>query len=85
MYASCEQAGLTDGFVDCLSFRYTNKEVQGTKFMDMLCFIVDNINSPEMIHAKIGELGGMHYRLGVRAAHMVTSTKPYTLLNARAY
>jgi hypothetical protein len=29
-----------------------------------------------MIHAKIGDLGGMHYRLGVRAAHMVTSTKP---------
>ena len=68
-----------------LSVRYSNKEVQGTKFMDMLCSIVDNINSPEMIHAKIGDLGGMHYRLGVRAAHMVTSTKPYTLLNPRAY
>jgi hypothetical protein len=40
-----------------------------------------------MIHTKIGELGGMHYRLGVRAAHMVTSTEPwpYTLLNPRAY
>ena len=64
-----------------LSVRFSNKEVQGTKFMDMLCSIVDNINSPEMIHAKIGDLGGMHHRLGVRAAHMVTSTKPYTLLN----
>jgi hypothetical protein len=57
-----------------LSVRFSNKEVQGTKFMDMLCSIVDNINSPEMIYAKIGDLGGMHYRLGVRAAHMVTST-----------
>jgi hypothetical protein len=62
--------------VGFLSVRFSNKEVQGTKFMDMLCSIVDNINSPEMIHAKIGDLGGMHYRLGVRAAHMVTPTKP---------
>lgn len=43
---------------------------QGTKFMDMLSSIVDNINSPEMIYGKIGDLGGMHYRLGVRAGHM---------------
>jgi len=52
--------------------------------MDMLCSIVDNINSPEMIHAKIGDLGGMHYRLGVRAAHMVPSTKLYALLNPKS-
>jgi hemoglobin-like flavoprotein len=38
--------------------------------MDMLSSIVDNINSPEMIYGKIGDLGGMHYRLGVRAVHM---------------
>ena len=67
-----------------LSVRFSNKEVQGTKFMDMLCSIVDNINSPEMIHAKIGDLGGMHYRLGVRAAHMVTSTKLYALLSPKS-
>jgi hypothetical protein len=62
--------------VGCLSVRYSNKDVQGTKFMDMLCSIVENINSPQMIYAKIGDLGGMHYRLGVRAAHMVILTKP---------
>jgi len=57
-----------------LSVRFSNKEVQGTKFMDMLCSIVDNINSPEMIFAKIGDLGGMHHRLGVRADYMVRAT-----------
>jgi len=39
-------------------FRYTNKEVQGTKFVDMLSSIVANINSPETIFKKIAELAG---------------------------
>ncbi|MGB1598877.1 MAG: hypothetical protein ACPIOQ_39370 [Promethearchaeia archaeon] len=33
-------------------FRYSNKEVQGTKFMDMLSSIVDNLNSPEVLRRK---------------------------------
>ena len=39
-------------------FRYTNKEVQGTKFVDMLSSIVANINSPDTIFKKIAELAG---------------------------
>ena len=38
--------------------------------MDMLNSIVDNIHSPEKIYSKIGDLAGMHYRLGVTGTHM---------------
>jgi hemoglobin-like flavoprotein len=51
-------------------FRFSNREVQGTKFMDMLGSIIDNVNSPELIFRKISELAPMHHRLGVKASHM---------------
>ena len=39
-------------------FRDTNKEVQGTRFVDMLSSIVENMNSPDTIFQKIAELAG---------------------------
>ena len=37
-------------------FRFSNREVQGTKFMDMLGSIVDGIERPELIFHKIAEV-----------------------------
>ena len=51
-------------------FRFSNRDVQGMKFMDMLGSIVESIESPELIFFKISELGPMHHRLGVKHSHM---------------
>jgi len=51
-------------------FRYTNRDVQGMKFVDMLSSIVDNIHTPEFIFNKISEMAPMHHRLGVNATQM---------------
>eukprot|EP00960_Hanusia_phi_P077695 768729-Hanusia_phi.AAC.2 len=51
-------------------FRFTNRAVQGTKFVDMLSSIVDNIDSPNEIYKKIADLAPMHHRKGVKASHM---------------
>ncbi|EKX39126.1 hypothetical protein GUITHDRAFT_143733 [Guillardia theta CCMP2712] len=51
-------------------FRFTNQTVQGTKFVDMLSSIVENINNPQTIFEKVNELAPMHHRKGVKAAHM---------------
>uniref|UniRef100_A0A7S4PAX6 Globin family profile domain-containing protein n=3 Tax=Guillardia theta TaxID=55529 RepID=A0A7S4PAX6_GUITH len=51
-------------------FRFTNKSVQGTKFVDMLSSIVENITSPADIYVKIAELAPMHHRKGVKGSHM---------------
>ena len=44
--------------------------MQGTKFLDMLSSIVENCSAPDTIFQKIGDLAGMHHRLGVRAEMM---------------
>jgi len=51
-------------------FRFTNQTIQGTKFVDMLSSIVENINNPQTIFEKVNELAPMHHRKGVKSAHM---------------
>eukprot|EP00960_Hanusia_phi_P029720 748121-Hanusia_phi.AAC.6 len=51
-------------------FRFTNSSVQGTKFVDMLSSIVENIQSPASIYVKIAELAPMHHRKGVKGSQM---------------
>ncbi|EKX33177.1 hypothetical protein GUITHDRAFT_120658 [Guillardia theta CCMP2712] len=51
-------------------FRFTNRVVQGTKFVDMLSSIVDNIHSPAEIYVKIADLAPLHHRKGVRGSQM---------------
>eukprot|EP00960_Hanusia_phi_P043232 755945-Hanusia_phi.AAC.1 len=51
-------------------FRFTNRVVQGTKFVDMLSSIVDNIHSPADIYVKIADLAPLHHRKGVKGSQM---------------
>eukprot|EP00960_Hanusia_phi_P058685 763951-Hanusia_phi.AAC.4 len=51
-------------------FRFTNPTVQGTKFVDMLSSIVDNIQNPVDIYVKIADLAPLHHRKGVKGSQM---------------
>ena len=51
-------------------FRFTNRSAQGTKFVDMLSSIVENLNSPANVYQKIADLAPLHHRKGVEISHM---------------
>eukprot|EP00960_Hanusia_phi_P069537 767111-Hanusia_phi.AAC.3 len=51
-------------------FRFTNRSAQGTKFVDMLSSIIENLNSPSNVYQKIADLAPLHHRKGVEIAHM---------------
>ncbi|KAJ1486819.1 hypothetical protein T484DRAFT_1788375 [Baffinella frigidus] len=51
-------------------FSFTDRALQGRKFVDMLNSIMQNIESPEKIHQKMVDLAPLHHRRAVSGSHM---------------
>ena len=51
-------------------FSYTDRALQGRKFVDMLNSIMIALDSPSEVYSKMMELAPLHHRRGVRGTHM---------------